>query len=134
MSWPLRLRELPDSGSVHFDPGDCFYARPESIKTRADGSRWIWGHQLSDEYESLRASTRLPLLVKLPYGGDFCVDSAVTGESRGWTVTGDPPNITVSPSINCVNLYHGWIRDGELTDDVDGRRYEKGEYGWRQVK
>jgi hypothetical protein len=33
-----------------------------------------------------------------------------------WDVTGIPPNLTVSPSINAIGHWHGWIRDGELVD------------------
>jgi hypothetical protein len=31
-----------------------------------------------------------------------------------WEVTGEPPNITVRPSINVMGDWHGWITDGEL--------------------
>ena len=66
-----------------------------------------------------------PIAVVMPYGYGslFCVDSAVSGETRGWQVTGDIENLAVSPSINIVNLYHGWIKDGVLSDDIEGRRY-----------
>lgn len=40
---------------------------------------------------------------------------------RTWTRTGEPPNITVTPSINHVGQYHGFLKNGVLTDDVDGR-------------
>ena len=32
-----------------------------------------------------------------------------------WTVTGTPPNITVTPSIDASPQWHGWIKDGEMT-------------------
>lgn len=38
-----------------------------------------------------------------------------------WTRTGDPPKITANPSINYVGFYHGWLRDGVLSDDCEGR-------------
>jgi hypothetical protein len=31
-----------------------------------------------------------------------------------WEVTGQPPKITVRPSINVIGVWHGWITDGEL--------------------
>lgn len=35
-----------------------------------------------------------------------------------WTVTGEPPNITVHPSINVgPEIWHGWITDGALSPD-----------------
>ena len=33
-----------------------------------------------------------------------------------WNVTGTPPEITVTPSINVIGYWHGWIRNGELLD------------------
>lgn len=39
----------------------------------------------------------------------------------GWVVTGDLPNITCHPSVD-TGSYHGWIRDGAITDDLEGRR------------
>ena len=47
-----------------------------------------------------------------------------------WRVTGDPPNLTVTPSINSVGEYHGYLTDGVLSDDLDGRAYS--ENGLRQ--
>jgi uncharacterized protein DUF6527 len=41
----------------------------------------------------------------------------VGGVWQRWTVTGTPPLITVTPSIDDRdphNPWHGWIRDGEL--------------------
>lgn len=39
-----------------------------------------------------------------------------------WTRTGEPPNITVSPSINYMGFYHGWLCEGVLSDDCEGRQ------------
>ncbi len=33
-----------------------------------------------------------------------------------WDVTGTPPHITVSPSINVIGVWHGFIRDGVILD------------------
>ena len=69
-------------------------------------------------------------MVRLPGGaGTFCVDGRCWGEQgpygEGWDVTGDPAagTLTVSPSIHIVGLYHGWLRAGVLSDDVDGRQF-----------
>jgi hypothetical protein len=39
-------------------------------------------------------------------------------QNRRWDVSGEAPNITVSPSINCVELggWHGFIQNGAITD------------------
>lgn len=44
-----------------------------------------------------------------------------------WTVTlpdGDPLRMTVNPSINVQGGWHGWIKDGVISDDVSGRKYD----------
>jgi hypothetical protein len=40
------------------------------------------------------------------------------GDGKGWTVTGEAPNLTVSPSINCLEPggWHGHIVNGEISD------------------
>lgn len=68
------------------------------------------------------------LWVLLPGRSLFCVDTAAYDETRGhhgegWKVTGTPPTITVTPSINCIGSYHGYIRDGVITDDCEGRTF-----------
>ncbi len=58
----------------------------------------------------------------LPGGAEWLV----TGESKtggGWQVDGtDPVRLTASPSIAAPG-YHGWLRNGVLTDDCEGRTY-----------
>lgn len=61
-------------------------------------------------------------VVFLPNGSHWCTREASTMPGSNqlgpqWTVTGTPPNITVSPSIDDRSPsrpWHGWIRDGEL--------------------
>jgi hypothetical protein len=81
--------------------------------------------RLSDFYKQNNAH-REPLLVWMPSKDVFCVD-AMCWHGRtlygGWQVTGEPPLITVNPSINLVGGYHGWIQNGIISDDCEGRRY-----------
>ena len=83
---------------------------------------------LSTTYINERMAHRAPLMVRLPGGIDFCLDSRADcpGGEVGWTVTGEPPHITVSPSINVMRTYHGFIRQGVITDDCEGRTFEHG--------
>lgn len=43
-------------------------------------------------------------------------NSESSNEGEGlWVVTGEPPNITVTPSINIgPEIWHGWITAGEM--------------------
>ena len=79
-----------------------------------------WHVDVGREHVGLRRV----LFVTLPgheNGYPFCVHSAASRGDSGWDVTGTAPKITVSPSIHIVGSYHGWIRDGVITDDCDGR-------------
>lgn len=74
------------------------------------------------------------LHVKLPgtkHGSDWDIDLGRICKERGditnhpvWTREGEPPNVTAHPSINWVGHYHGWLQDGALTSDVEGRVIE----------
>ncbi len=61
------------------------------------------------------------LIVRTP-GGDWMVDGP-SSNGNGWERTGEVPNITASPSILCQKAYHGYLKNGVLTDDVDGRKF-----------
>ncbi len=83
---------------------------------------------LSPEYRRDWYGKRSPLFVMTP-AGPWCVDAQSTDGNgnftgHGWTVTGLPPNITVSPSINFPGSYHGWLTDGVLSGDIDGRKFD----------
>lgn len=57
---------------------------------------------------------------RAPNGGhwDFSPVEPLPGESmESWV-----QKLTVTPSINAVGCYHGFIRNGALTSDVDGRK------------
>ncbi len=68
-------------------------------------------------------------MIMLPNGYALCVDTcfwngdALDPERRGWTVTGEPPNLTMSPSVNIVGSYHGFVTNGVIGDDVEGRKF-----------
>lgn len=66
-------------------------------------------------------------MLTLPGGAMFTEDEIAADGTR-WTVSGEPPNVTVHPSINVTApesmRYHGWLRDGVLSDDLEGRTYE----------
>lgn len=62
------------------------------------------------------------LFLKLPDGMDWGIDGPATNSPTGWDRTGEPPLITARPSIDS-GCYHGWLTDGELSDDLEGRTY-----------
>lgn len=64
----------------------------------------------------------LCLMLRLPDGHDWMIDGPARS-GGGWTRTGTPPQITARPSIASPR-YHGWLTDGVLSDDLEGRTYE----------
>jgi hypothetical protein len=147
MSWrinvldvlPAPLREDFDGGGyATWRPlfiGDAWYMHrtPEGTWKLAPDDEWTYDVHLSPFYLRHNAH-RPPLVVCLPspHGRrgvyPWCVDEQERSGSRGfygdgWTVTGDLPNLTVAPSINIGGTYHGWIRDGVITPDCEGRTY-----------
>lgn len=127
MPYQCRLVDPPDISAgrtfADFRAGDMYPAK------------WLlekhWLDSLSSKYLREHASRRPPLVVILPDGTGFCIDSLAWNKSGyhgdGWTVTGVEPLITLSPSINIVGSYHGWIREGTITDDIEGRAQKHAE-------
>lgn len=118
MPWPIRYHEqAPDKPQ----PGDIW---PVPSWLEDAGLKSL----LSEEYFQRWRGKRPPLVVRLPNGGEFCIDSRPTGGGSGWDVMGEPPNITVHPSIVYNKHlpgrgYHGWLQNGVLSDDLEGRTY-----------
>lgn len=122
MPWTCRLidldalRQQPGPLKQYLTPGDLWFAP------------WLT-QQLSPEYVRDWQGKRPPLVMHLPDGSDWVVDGIARNmNGHGWTVTGEPPLLTASPSIGKYNSdgsfsYHGWLRDGVLSDDIDGRSY-----------
>lgn len=83
-------------------------------------------HAASPNYARHWKGKRAPLAVQLPIGG-FFVDGPFWNNNGpygdGWMVTGEAPLITMSPSINIVGHYHGWLQNGVISDDCEGRTF-----------
>jgi hypothetical protein len=71
--------------------------------------------------DSWKGPDGLSLVVRMPGGSDFPVDMTLSGES--WTRIGTPPQISVHPSVNCVGVYHGHIKNGVISEDVEKRPF-----------
>lgn len=68
-----------------------------------DNAQGYLDHYLSTEYLSTWLGKRPPIQVILPNGDMFCVDSQARGNKpHGWTVTGEVPNISCTPSIHVL--------------------------------
>ena len=144
MSWPCYFLENPPLASYELDGKHYFYVDTRELKVGAmwyarnnEGEvvseAWRRKMHLSAHYWANNAH-RPPLLVALPcnYSSGpglqvFSIDSQCYERERGyyegWSVDGEPPRITVAPSINIVGSYHGYLREGVVSDDVEGRTF-----------
>ncbi|MGH2352482.1 MAG: hypothetical protein ACRDI2_23245 [Chloroflexota bacterium] len=133
MPWTCRLLTSKQFNAKDYPlrPGDLWFrCEPDVWRARVVQWRQEGAHRsdslvlgLSDQYLAGTIDRRPPLLVVLPNRDIFSIDSCISGATRGWEVSGDPPRITISPSINCVGRYHGWLRNGILSDDAEGRTF-----------
>ena len=127
MPWPIRLVESREAAQKEFGfvpVGAMWPVKAEHL------ALWMetWFDGVAPRYVREHQHLRPPMFVKLPDGTDFCIDTRAYQHPQGhygdgWGCAGDPPNITLSPSINCVGRYHGFIRDGVITDDCEGRQF-----------
>lgn len=83
------------------------------------GSMWI--AQWVPKNDAWTGLDGLCLMLMLPDGTEWMIDGPARNGGR-WTRTGSPPRITARPSIASPG-YHGWLTDGVLSDDLEGRSY-----------
>lgn len=75
----------------------------------------VWRHHVLHEYDT--QPRPFPHLSVMTPAGLVCIDCPETDPPHDyWTRTGEPPMVTVMPSIN-VNEgeWHGFVTDGVLT-------------------
>lgn len=104
---------------------------------------WIpdyYERRLSELFRAEVAAERRGIMVMLPmrgggtnpdgtpHGVPFCIDSFPTSDKTShWNVSvdlrslvvGEKPEITVTPSINCHGLYHGYYTNGVIGPDLE---------------
>lgn len=130
--WPITFRgEQPAAAK----PGDAYFVRADFVKEREDGVTVACGHALSRAFDGVKGQRR-PIAVVLPTGYHLIVDTAFWSshnpnpQREGWRVhlaappvAGERLHLTLDPSVNIVGSYHGWIRAGVISPDVEGRRF-----------
>ena len=97
-------------------PSKCEYLGHADMD-RQPGDMWLANTPDPDVFR---------LCVMLPNGQTVDLDTLKDG---GWQVTGEPPSVTVMPSIlahstSASKGWHGYLRNGVLSDDLEGRKYD----------
>jgi hypothetical protein len=113
------LREVVEPCAMWFcewwyDPSDPQDATKRSLMMEKIAANPSVKHgYLANKYWLQWSDKRPPIAVLCPNGAEWVVD-ANSSNSDGWTVIGDPPLITCSPSI-LVPGYHGFLQNGVFT-------------------
>jgi hypothetical protein len=124
--WLARHRNAP--GFQPLEIGHCAYA---PWLFTEDGYHYITS-ALGSRYRSLPEPRRAPIIIALPYAGtkyqiwvpdQQAWNSTQGNHGEGWLVTGELPRVTITPSINCVGTYHGFVTEGVIADDCEGRKF-----------
>lgn len=60
--------------------------------------------------------------IRFPGGDDWLVFGP-SSDGEKWAITGEAPRFTAHPSIGIAGRYHGFLKDGIITPDVDGKKF-----------
>ena len=105
----------------------------------SDWAKHIREHIVSPKYMKDVFPKRAPITMKLPNGLSWSPDAKSTN-GDGWDVSGSPASWTAMPSIYANQgrrqipdylEYHGWLKNGVLTDDLSGIKYDKLNNDWK---
>lgn len=90
---------------------DCWLSHGDGPNVGA----MVWGRHEVKAYDT--DPRPFPHLEVMTPAGLVCLDCPETDPPYlKWTRTGEPPLVTVTPSLNVNNeLWHGWLTDGILT-------------------
>jgi hypothetical protein len=125
MSWTLTEIDPPTS-IARFPFGSCWR---QWLDREVDDIRYgeLWRSRLSPEFLASERDFVWQIICPGTAVVVFCPDMLSTQSDQGWVVTGadDCSTLTVQPSIHAIGQYHGWLANGVLSDDIDGRTYEE---------
>jgi hypothetical protein len=129
MTWKLTGYDFPfaiGDGLMRRKPGE-YWRIPFDYRPKMDKEQRtyleIWQSYMSPEYLSLGWDFELVICLpgKIHFRASHIEMHGLIGEGAvnfaGWEVTGELPNIDVE------GYYHGWIENGVIGDDLNGRRY-----------
>lgn len=124
MPWPLKLISNDEwhsrirTGCLEI--GHCCYS------DYFDEEKHQAYDRLSSSYLALPEPRRRPIAIMLPGDNIWFPDVIASNDqpgAKGWAISGTLPNLTVTPSINFVGRYHGYVTGGVVTDDCEGRTF-----------
>lgn len=134
MTWRTQLFASYDAWQAAGSPvGGIIPVEPAAYEMHPDHG-FPWGDPWPAAARLAQKAGAVHYYVALPGGKDgragqiwcpwqraFSKDKGYHG--NGWTVTGQPEQLTAQPSIDTAR-YHGYLRGGILTDDLNGRTYD----------
>ena len=108
----------------YFDPKNPAHASRRQSALAYIRDNPTGNYYLSKFYWENWSQKRPPIVVLCPNGAEWCVD-AKSSNGMGWTVVGEPPLLSCTPSID-VPGYHGFLGingapPGHFTPDIAKR-------------
>lgn len=105
------LWKLPDGRWVRFDQLPV-------------GAMWHT-NDLPDDYDAKKRykGDKASICVVVPGKSIWHMHHLGTDGTSKWTVEGEIPNVTAKPSINFIGRYHGYVDEGYVSDDYEGREF-----------
>jgi len=127
MQMPWRLTEVPNPFYGEHQrpwndlPPGSYWTIP-LIDLEEKEKTWLSVRPLSPEFYA--SGRDYVTWITLPGGAEWSPDFLSSESHQGWVTTGTLPTITVQPSVHQIGRYHGYIINGEVTDDLEGRTYD----------
>lgn len=116
-SWPT----ICEACGYQFQGRDIWQENYSRVFAAPDGREWVMrdlppGAMLFGTWDPRARVTPALFLALPPRGGMnlWCIDGPASGGAY-WDRTGEPPEVTVEPSI-LTGDYHGWLRAGVLVE------------------
>lgn len=118
MSWKCFIVEVVDK-EVTRDDGHVF----DKIFIDEDGTEYIGEDRLPIGAMWISHTSGV-WGIKLP--GQCGLNRFCPGleyNKHHWRMNGRPPNITVTPIIDHLPVYKGYVTDGAVSEDIEGRKF-----------
>ena len=114
--WQLHNKDLWEPADPSRAPAGLELTTLQSAPPGAMYDAW-WSLNIAETEDGLT------LRVVCPDGTHWNIDGPASQGGAGWERTGTPPRITVNPSIATPG-YHGYLVEGEFTEDLEGKSHE----------
>lgn len=80
---------------------------------------------LSPEYKKTWSGKRQPILICLPNNRLWSPDLCAAEDTSGWEISGELPEITITPTVICIECKNSGIKDNLIYSIMQGEIHEE---------